>query len=116
MQRSESHVEARSEARFESRFEARFQSKVAIVTGAASGIGREIASRLTREGASVLLADINVEAVQALASDMSRPDPTRPDASRPRAGGEARAAEFVKVDVARGEDCASMVQRALDLW
>jgi len=37
----------------------RLQGKVAIVTGAAAGIGAETAARLAREGASVVVADIN---------------------------------------------------------
>jgi NAD(P)-dependent dehydrogenase (short-subunit alcohol dehydrogenase family) len=37
----------------------RLESKVAIVTGSASGIGRASAIRLAREGASVIVADIN---------------------------------------------------------
>ena len=39
----------------------RFTGKVALVTGAASGIGRATALRLGNEGASLLLADINEE-------------------------------------------------------
>lgn len=39
----------------------RFTGKVALVTGAASGIGRATALRLGHEGASLLLADINEE-------------------------------------------------------
>jgi len=39
----------------------RFEDKVALVTGAASGIGRATAIRLASEGASVFLADINAD-------------------------------------------------------
>ena len=38
---------------------ARLDGKVAIVTGAAQGIGRAIAMRLAAEGAQVAIADIN---------------------------------------------------------
>jgi NAD(P)-dependent dehydrogenase (short-subunit alcohol dehydrogenase family) len=37
----------------------RFQGKSALVTGAASGIGRAVAERLIREGARVALCDID---------------------------------------------------------
>jgi len=40
----------------------RLDGKIAIVTGAASGIGRGIAKQFTREGAVVLIADINESA------------------------------------------------------
>ena len=39
----------------------RFDDKVALVTGAASGIGRATATRLASEGAAVFLADINAD-------------------------------------------------------
>ncbi|HEY0687573.1 MAG TPA: SDR family NAD(P)-dependent oxidoreductase, partial [Kribbella sp.] len=41
--------------------------KVAIVTGAASGIGRATAEVLAADGASVLIADINAEKAQEVA-------------------------------------------------
>ena len=44
-------------------FERRFQGRVAIVTGGASGIGLGIAKRMARESGSVVLADINEEAL-----------------------------------------------------
>jgi meso-butanediol dehydrogenase/(S,S)-butanediol dehydrogenase/diacetyl reductase len=48
----------------------RFEGKVAMVTGAASGIGLAIARRLHAEGASVLGADLNAEGLEALGDDL----------------------------------------------
>lgn len=45
----------------------RVSGKVAIITGAASGVGKEDAILLAREGAKVVLTDVNVEAGEALA-------------------------------------------------
>ena len=49
----------------------RFENKVAIVTGAASGIGAAIALRLSEEGARVVIADINAESAKAAAARTS---------------------------------------------
>jgi NAD(P)-dependent dehydrogenase (short-subunit alcohol dehydrogenase family) len=46
----------------------RFEGKVAIVTGAAHGIGRATAERLGSEGATVALVDLNGEGVEAEAA------------------------------------------------
>ena len=40
-----------------------FKDKVAVITGAASGIGRAMADRCVQEGMKVVLADVEVEAV-----------------------------------------------------
>ena len=48
------------------------QGKVAIVTGAASGIGREIAIELSRAGAAVAIADNNLDGAQAVAIDIKK--------------------------------------------
>ena len=44
----------------------RLQDKVAVITGAASGIGKEIAITFAREGAKVVIADLNQKAVMRL--------------------------------------------------
>ena len=48
----------------------RYEDRVAIVTGAAQGIGRAIAERLGQEGAKVVVADINSEGAHAAAEDI----------------------------------------------
>ncbi len=45
----------------------KLENKVCIVTGAASGIGKEIALTYAREGGRVVIADINLQAAQAVA-------------------------------------------------
>ncbi|MFE4830054.1 SDR family NAD(P)-dependent oxidoreductase [Streptomyces sp. NPDC056672] len=49
---------------------ARFTDRVAVVTGAASGIGAATARRLAAEGAAVILADIAKERGEAVAADI----------------------------------------------
>ena len=63
----------------------RVQDKVALVTGAGSGIGRATATLLASEGATALVADINEKAAQAVAGEITS------------AGGKA---EPLKLDVA----------------
>ena len=46
----------------------RLENKVAVVTGAAGGIGLASAQRLANEGATVVLADINLAGAQAAAA------------------------------------------------
>jgi 2-hydroxycyclohexanecarboxyl-CoA dehydrogenase len=48
----------------------RLQGKVAIITGAAQGIGRAIATRLAEEGAKVAIADINEEVAAQTAQEI----------------------------------------------
>jgi NAD(P)-dependent dehydrogenase (short-subunit alcohol dehydrogenase family) len=75
----------------------RLQDKVALITGAASGIGRESALRFAAEGASVVAVDLSVEAGEAVAAEVRA------------AGGQAI---FVKADVASADDCQAMVAAA----
>ena len=48
----------------------RLKDKVAIVTGAASGIGKEIALEYAREGAAISIADLNLEGAAAAAEEL----------------------------------------------
>lgn len=45
-------------------------NKVALVTGAGQGIGRGIALRLAKDGASLMLVDVNAEALEAVAAEV----------------------------------------------
>ncbi len=49
-----------------------FKGKVAIVTGGASGIGQTTCEELTRRGADVIVADINLEGAEKVSSSISR--------------------------------------------
>ena len=49
---------------------ARFDSQVGIITGAASGIGKEIALRYAAEGGTPAIADLNLAAAQATADEI----------------------------------------------
>ena len=79
--------------------EAGFTGKVALVTGAAGGIGRGVALAFGRAGARVVLADIAFEAGEAVAAEIRA------------AGGEAL---FVRTDVARDADVRALVAAAVD--
>ena len=49
----------------------KLQGKVALITGAASGIGKAIAQRYAREGAKIVIADLNLEAANAAAAEIA---------------------------------------------
>ena len=52
----------------------RLLNKVAVITGAASGIGKEIARTYQREGAKVVIADLNQEDADAVAAELGHGD------------------------------------------
>jgi len=77
------------------------EGKVAIVTGAASGIGRGIARRLTEMGASVAILDIDQAKGRETAAEVERK------------GGEAT---FMSCDVRRAAGCRSAVEMVIAKW
>lgn len=84
----------------------RLREKVAIVTGAASGIGKEIALTLAREGAQVVIADRNAAAAQAAAAELSASGLRAlgiamdvSDESQVQAGVHSAIAAFGRIDV-----------------
>lgn len=70
------------------------KNKVCIVTGAASGIGLAIAEAFSKEGAKVVMADINEE---KLKEESIRID-----------------ADYLKVDLSKREDCKKLVNYTLE--
>ena len=55
----------------------RLSGKVAVITGAALGIGRAIATRMAQEGATVALLDLHDDVGRDLAADLTRADRKR---------------------------------------
>jgi len=77
------------------------ENKVAIVTGAAQGIGRAIAGRLAREGAKVVVSDLQAAAGEAAAAEIAE------------GGGEAR---FVACDVGDAAQARALVEATADAF
>ncbi|HLR89815.1 MAG TPA: SDR family oxidoreductase [Balneolaceae bacterium] len=74
------------------------QNKVAIVTGAGSGIGKAIALAYAKEGANVVVSDIDEKSGEKVAAAIKQ---------------EGGNAIFVKADVASAEDNQRLVQEAV---
>ena len=79
-------------------FDGDFKDKVAIVTGAGGGIGQAYAEALAREGAAVVVADINTEGAQKVADGIK---------------GEGGTALALPVDVSSPESAKAMADATL---
>ncbi len=77
----------------------RLQDKVAIITGAGQGIGRAYALRFAKEGAPVVVAEINEEIGRRTAADIQQ------------RGGSAL---YVRTDVANEESCKEMAAKTVE--
>jgi len=76
----------------------RLEAKVAIVTGAGSGIGRAIALAMAKEGANIVIADIDLQSADKVAQEVKS---------------LGRQAHSVKVDVTNREEVSQLVQETL---
>lgn len=79
----------------------RLQDKVAIITGAASGMGKATAELFSQEGAAVVIADLPTSAGEQVAAGITA------------AGGKA---VFVAVDVTNAEQVEHMVETTVDTF
>lgn len=70
----------------------RLKDKVALITGGSNGIGKETVLLFAKEGAKVVLADINEEAANQVIQEL-----------------EGFPVKFIKADVSRAKDCEAMV-------
>jgi meso-butanediol dehydrogenase / (S,S)-butanediol dehydrogenase / diacetyl reductase len=77
----------------------RLKDKVAIISGAASGIGEAVARTFAREGAKVVVADLNAEGGNRVVAEIRS------------AGGSA---EFIRTNIARQADADAMIGCAVD--
>ncbi len=78
-----------------------FSGRVAVITGAASGLGRAMAERFAREGMKLVLADVN-------AADLARAE------AELRAAGAAVIG--VRTDVSKAEDVEALAARTLEAF
>jgi NAD(P)-dependent dehydrogenase (short-subunit alcohol dehydrogenase family) len=81
----------------------RLEDKVAIITGGASGIGLATVHKFVREGAKVVVADINLEQAQKVVAEIE-------------ADGHTGSAAAAQVDVSDFGQVEAVVQRSVDVF
>jgi NAD(P)-dependent dehydrogenase (short-subunit alcohol dehydrogenase family) len=79
----------------------RLEGKVAVITGAASGMGKAIAQLFAKEGAKVVVSDINVDGAQTVAAEITAN------------GGIATA---IKTNVAKQQDIDEVIDTAVNTY
>jgi len=79
----------------------RLKGKIALITGGSSGIGRAAAQLFSREGAKVIIADINVEGGEETVRSITD------------AGGEAH---FVRTDVSKSAEVEALIKKIIEIY
>ena len=77
----------------------KLDGKTAIVTGAAQGIGKEIACSLAKEGANVVVSDIDIEHAEQTAAQIKK---------------MGRETLVIKADVSMPEEAANIIEETID--
>jgi NAD(P)-dependent dehydrogenase (short-subunit alcohol dehydrogenase family) len=78
-----------------------FENKVVIVTGGGSGIGQATADLYAKEGAKVIVSDLNEKGGRETVASIKK------------AGGDA---SFVRTDVSKAEDCQTLVKSTINIY
>jgi len=76
----------------------KLEGKVAIVTGSAKGIGKAIALRLAKEGAKIVVTDVDVETMKSTVEEIK----------------QISEAAYIKCDVSNEEDVKALMKFAVD--
>ena len=79
----------------------RLKEKIALITGGSSGIGQAAAQLFSREGAKVVIADINVEGGEETVRRITDE------------GGEA---QFVKTDVSKSDEVEALIKKIIEMY
>lgn len=79
----------------------KLKDKVAIVTGAASGMGKAIAELYAKEGAKVIIADLNLEKAEAVSKEINENNGV---------------AQAIEVNIVEQEDIDNMIDTAIESY